>query len=116
MNATGKVYRGQLLGYSGFVEGELIWYGKTPTIRGWCFVPPELPLCFKNTPFEVSFDDFGTYEVEPDSLELVDGADMQMLTNHFYDIVDMILKRYGWTFEGGARCGLFAPHFSTDSP
>lgn len=62
---TGKIYRARALDGE-LIEGELIWLGKTPTIKGWNY---------KDIQSEGAHA-FGEYEVEPDSLEPVDDVDL----------------------------------------
>lgn len=62
---TRKIYRARLLDGE-LIEGELIWVGKTPTIRGWNYKDIQ----------NLDTHAFDEYEVEPDSLEPVDDVDL----------------------------------------
>ncbi len=62
---TRKIYRARLLDGE-LIEGELIWFDKTPTIKGWNYKDIQ----------DVDANAFGEYEVEPDSLEPVDDVDL----------------------------------------
>lgn len=62
---AGKIYRARL--YDGeLIEGELIWFCKTPAIKGWKYKDIQ----------NLDAHAFGKYEVKPDSLEPVDDVDL----------------------------------------
>ena len=68
MNRTGKIYRARMLNDE-LIEGELIWCGKDPFIRGWKYSQIE----------SLDTHAFGEFEVKPDSLESVDDVDLETM-------------------------------------
>ena len=62
---TGKIYRARLLD-GNLIEGELIWFNKTPVIKGWDY--SEIGNMGSHA--------FGEFEIKPDSLEPVSNVDL----------------------------------------
>lgn len=77
---TGKYYSGRIGGDE--LQGELIWFGKTPAIKGWWRELIKVP-----SPQERLWRDcgslgtyaFGTYEVDEESLRPLTAAEVEQM-------------------------------------
>lgn len=91
---TGKYYSGRIGGDE--IQGELIWYGKTPAIKGWWRELVEV-----SSPQErlrrgcgsLGTYAFGTYEVDEESLRPLAAAEVELMKLDDEKSLALALKR-----------------------
>lgn len=94
IHRTGKYYSGRIGGDE--IQGELIWYGKTPAIRGWW-----RELIKVSSPQEslrrgcgsLGTYAFGTYQVDGESLRLLTAEEVEQMKSDDKKSLALALKR-----------------------
>ncbi|MBQ4494342.1 MAG: hypothetical protein II968_01100 [Selenomonadaceae bacterium] len=94
IHRTGKYYSGRIGGDE--IQGELIWFGKTPAIRGWW------RQLIKFSSFEEAMRwncgslgtyAFGVYEVDEESLRLLTAEEVEQMKLDDEKSLALALKR-----------------------
>ena len=96
MTRTGKIYRGKSLSGT-IIEGELVYFGKRPSILGWDFslinLPHDPEEIYRRSVGAAGEDAFAYWDVDPNSLERVEGFDIDDMIKICRATLDTIYYR-----------------------